>query len=136
VALREYGRYRAKPIEIELNAQHIRTDCYILAFGNAAQYGNNAYIAPLADIRDGLLDVCLIDSLPLSRALRVAYGLAAGDLPTSGAATYHTAQTVRVSSEQPLGFHLDGDFAGEATDIAVSLEPLALPVVVGSTFEV
>ncbi|KUG08716.1 diacylglycerol/lipid kinase family protein [Solirubrum puertoriconensis] len=135
VALREYGRYQATPIDIEVNNQHISTDCYVLAFANAAQYGNNAYIAPLANIRDGLLDLCLIDQMPLSRAMRVAYGLAAGDLPTSGAATYHTAQTVRVSSKQPLGFHLDGDFAGEATNIAVVIEPLALPVVVGTSFK-
>ncbi|UYZ59851.1 diacylglycerol/lipid kinase family protein [Hymenobacter latericus] len=135
VALREYGRYRPTPIRIEVNEQELSTSCYVLAFANAAQYGNNAYIAPLANIRDGLLDMCLIDQMPLSRALRVAYGLAAGNLPTSGAATYHTAHTVRVSSEQPLGFHLDGDFAGEATDVAVTLEPLALPVVVGTSFQ-
>ncbi|AYA36165.1 diacylglycerol kinase family lipid kinase [Hymenobacter oligotrophus] len=134
VALREYGRYRATPVQIEVNGQLLRTTCYVLAFANAAQYGNNAYIAPLANIRDGLLDMCLIDEMPLSRALRVAYGLAAGDLPTSGAAAYHTTHTVRVRSEQPLGFHLDGDFAGEATDVSVALEPQALPVVVGHSF--
>ncbi|WP_400190559.1 diacylglycerol/lipid kinase family protein [Hymenobacter sp. B81] len=135
VALREYQRYQSCPVEIELNGQRIGTDCYVLAFANAAQYGNNAYIAPLADIRDGLLDLCLIDRLPLSRALRVAYGLAVGDLPTSGAATYHSAQTVRVRTERPLGFHLDGDFAGEATDFTATLQPLGLPVVVGAGFE-
>ncbi|OON69251.1 diacylglycerol/lipid kinase family protein [Hymenobacter sp. CRA2] len=135
VALREYGRYRPTPVDIELNGQHLRSNCYVLAFANAAQYGNNAYIAPLADIRDGLLDLCLIDSMPLGRALRVAYGLAAGDLPNSGAATYHTTRTVRVRTQQPLGFHLDGDFAGEATDVQVVIEPLALPVVVGEAFK-
>ncbi|KAA9327529.1 YegS/Rv2252/BmrU family lipid kinase [Hymenobacter busanensis] len=136
VALREYQRYRPCPVEITLGDKHIQTDCYVLAFANAAQYGNNAYIAPLADIRDGLLDVCLINQLPFTRAIRVAYGLAAGNLPTSGAADYHTAQTVHVRAEQALGFHLDGDYAGDATDFTVALEPLALPVVVGEGFEV
>ncbi|RTQ51698.1 YegS/Rv2252/BmrU family lipid kinase [Hymenobacter gummosus] len=135
VALREYGRYRPVPVTIELGGQQLTSDCYMLAFANAAQYGNNAYIAPLADIRDGLLDLCLIDQMPLSRAVRVAYGLAAGTLPASGAVVYHTARTVRVTSPQPLGFHLDGDFAGEAADVTVELEALALPVVVGEEFK-
>jgi diacylglycerol kinase (ATP) len=134
VALREYGRYRATPVTIGLGEQTLTSNCYMLAFANAAQYGNNAYIAPLADIRDGLLDVCLIDQMPLSRAVRVAYGLAAGTLPSSGAVVYHTARTIHVAAPQPLGFHLDGDFAGEATDFTVELEPLALPVVVGTEF--
>ncbi|GAB2940522.1 diacylglycerol kinase family lipid kinase [Hymenobacter coalescens] len=136
VALREYGRYQPTPVEIELGGEHrFSSHCYVLAFANAAQYGNNAYIAPLADIRDGLLDVCLIDQLPLARALRVAYGLAVGDLPTSGAVVYHTARSVRVSTPEPLGFHLDGDFAGEAREVTVDVEPLALPVVVGAAFK-
>ena len=135
VALREYGRYRPTPVTIGLGEQQLQSDCYVLAFANAAQYGNNAYIAPLADIRDGLLDLCLIDRMPLSRAVRVAYGLAAGTLPGSGAVTYHTARTIRVASPRPLGFHLDGDFAGEATEFTVDLEPLALPVVVGEEFK-
>ncbi|GAA4385001.1 diacylglycerol/lipid kinase family protein [Hymenobacter koreensis] len=134
VALREYQRYRPCPVEIELADKQIQTDCYVLAFANAAQYGNNAYIAPLADIQDGLLDVCLINQLPLWRAVKVAYGLAAGNLPTSGAAAYHTAHTIHVRTERPLGFHLDGDFAGESADFSVALEPLALPVVVGEGF--
>lgn len=128
VTLREFRSYQPTPIQIELNGQVIETDCYVLAFANAAQYGNNAYIAPLADVQDGLLDLCLIDRLPLRRAIRVAYALAVGDLPTSGAAEFHTAREVRVRSDRPLGFHVDGDFVEEAQEFVVDLEPLSLRI--------
>lgn len=128
VTLGRYRGYRSTPIEIELNGQVISTDCYVLAFANAAQYGNNAYIAPLADVQDGLLDICLIDALPLRRALRVSYALATGDLPTSGAAEFHTSRDVRVRSLRPIEFHVDGDYVGEACDYEVRLSPLALKV--------
>jgi len=130
ITLREYRAYRPTPIVIEVNGQVIDTDCYVLAFANAAQYGNNAYIAPLADVQDGLLDLCLINALPLRRALRVGYALAVGDLPTSGAAEFHTARDVRVRTARPIGFHIDGDYAGEAQDFVVGLTPLALKVAV------
>ena len=128
VTLREFRAYRPTPIEIELNGQLLRTDCYVLAFANAAQYGNNAYKAPLGDMQDGLADLCLIDALPLRRALRVSYALAVGDLPTSGAAEFHTAREVRVRAARPIGYHVDGDYAGEAQDFVVRLDPLALKI--------
>ncbi|OUJ72959.1 diacylglycerol/lipid kinase family protein [Hymenobacter crusticola] len=128
VALREYRTFRPTPIQVTFGEKELDTNCYILAFANAAQYGNNAYIAPLADIRDGLLDLVLIDALPLWRAVRVGLGLALGDLPKSGAADFHTARQVHVQTATPLGFHVDGDYVGEASAFKVDLTPLALEV--------
>ena len=34
---------------------------FLISFANASQYGNNAYIAPSASVRDGLLDVTIIE---------------------------------------------------------------------------
>ncbi|MBC6989608.1 diacylglycerol/lipid kinase family protein [Hymenobacter sp. BT491] len=130
VALREYRRFRPVPVNVAFNNQTLETGCYVLAFANAAQYGNNAYIAPLADIRDGLLDLCLIDALPLGRAVRVGIGLALGDLPTSGAAVFHTSRQIQVHAAAPLGFHVDGDYVEDAQDFNIGLEPLALEVAI------
>ena len=128
VALREYRRYQPTPVQVELAGNVLATNCYVLAFANAAQYGNNAYIAPQANIQDGLLDLCLIDDLPFWRAVRVSLGLALGNLPTSGAATYHTAHQVLVHAARPLGCHVDGDYVAHATRFEVGLSPLALEV--------
>ena len=130
VTLREYRRYRSVPVQADLNGQLITTDCYVLAFANASQYGNNAYIAPLADLRDGLLDVCLIDALPVGRALRVSLGMALGNLPQTRAADYFRVPRGRVVAQAPIGFHVDGDYLGHATEFIVELLPLALAVAV------
>ncbi len=130
VTLREYRRYRPVPVQANLNGQEVATDCYVLAFANASQYGNNAYIAPLADLRDGLLDVCLIDALPVGRAMRVSLAMALGNLPQSKAAEYFRVPRGRVVAQAPIGFHVDGDYLGHATEFAVELLPLALAVAV------
>ncbi|WP_310397924.1 diacylglycerol kinase family lipid kinase [Hymenobacter sp.] len=130
VTLREYRRYRPVAVRADLNGQVLETDCYVLAFANASQYGNNAYIAPRADLRDGLLDVCLIDALPLGRALRVSLGMALGNLPQTRAAEYFQVPRGSVVARAPLGFHVDGDYLGDATEFAVELLPLALAVAV------
>ncbi|MCC2546398.1 YegS/Rv2252/BmrU family lipid kinase [Hymenobacter sp. BT175] len=130
VALREYRTYQPTPVTVTLNEQTFETDCYVLAFANAAQYGNNAYIAPLADVRDGLLDLCLIDALPVTRALRVSLGLALGNLPASKAAVYHTTRHVLVRAAAPIGFHVDGDYVADAQEYEVTLTHLELEVAV------
>ena len=130
VTLREYRRYRPVAVRADLDGQILATDCYVLAFANASQYGNNAYIAPRADLRDGLLDVCLIDALPVGRAMRVSLAMALGNLPQSRAADYFRVPRGRVVAAAPLGFHVDGDYQGHATEFAVELRPLALAVAV------
>jgi YegS/Rv2252/BmrU family lipid kinase len=130
LALQEYGSYQPRPIRLDIDGDASDAKCYVLAFANAAQYGNNAMIAPLADISDGLLDLCLIEAMPVRRALRVAAGLAFGDLPKSRAATYHKSQQISVTTPEPLGFHVDGDYMGEARRFDVTVAPLAISVCV------
>jgi diacylglycerol kinase family enzyme len=43
---------------------------------------------------------------------------------------YHTSRHVLVEAETPIGFHVDGDYAGEATSFEIELMPLALEVAV------
>jgi diacylglycerol kinase (ATP) len=130
VTLREYRSYRPVAVQATLGGQEVTTDCYVLAFANASQYGNNAYIAPRADLRDGLLDVCLIDALPVFRAFRVSLAMALGTLPQSKAAEYFRVPRGRVVAAAPIGFHVDGDYLGHATEFDVELMPLALAVAV------
>ncbi|MBD2722226.1 diacylglycerol/lipid kinase family protein [Hymenobacter armeniacus] len=130
VTLSEYRRYRPTPVRVLLNGEERATDCYVLAFANASQYGNNAYIAPRADLRDGLLDVCLIDALPVGRAFRVSLAMALGNLPQSKAAEYFRVTEGRVMAAAPIGFHVDGDYMGHATEFNVEMMPLALAVAV------
>lgn len=130
VTIREYGTFQSVPVEVETNGQTLSTDCYMLAFANASQYGNNAYIAPQANIRDGLLDMCLINALPPWRAVQVVLGMALGTLPRTGGVAYSHTRHATVRAAAPLGYHADGDYLGHATKFELGLLPLALEVAV------
>jgi diacylglycerol kinase (ATP) len=130
VTLREYKNFRPVPVVVETNGQTLQTDCYVLAFANASQYGNNAYIAPDANLQDGLLDMCLMDALPPWRAVQVVLGMALGTLPRTGGAAYSRTHHATVRAAAPLGCHADGDYLGHATEFELDLLPLALEVAV------
>jgi diacylglycerol kinase (ATP) len=128
VTVQEYQTFEPVPVVVESNDLTLSTDCYVLAFANASQYGNNAYIAPQADLRDGLLDMCLMDALPPWRAVQVVLGMALGTMPRTGGAAYSHTRQATVRAATPLGYHADGDYLGHATEFEVSVLPLALEV--------
>jgi len=129
LVLKEVKNYKHLPMEIAINGSIVKTDCFVLAFANAAQYGNNAYIAPMADIRDGLLDVCLVRQLDLWKALNLSYSMLTKQLANAGSAEYFKATDVIVQTQEPMMYHADGEYIGKATAFKVFLEPLSLKVV-------
>ncbi len=130
VTFSEYRTFEPVPIVVETNGAALATDCYVLAFANASQYGNNAYIAPDANLQDGLLDMCLMDALPPWRAVQVMLGMALGTLPRTGGAAYSHTSHATVRAAAPIGCHADGDYLGHATEFEFDLLPLALEVAV------
>lgn len=69
-AMQEYLRYTPSEYIISTKEGDINVKAFIVAACNASQYGNNAFIAPAASIRDGMLDITIIHSgNPITRAV-------------------------------------------------------------------
>ena len=66
----EYLRDRSEEYSIETADQVLTERAFVIACGNASQYGNNAFITPNASMQDGLIDVTLIQPFtPLDTAV-------------------------------------------------------------------
>ncbi|MET3540207.1 YegS/Rv2252/BmrU family lipid kinase [Pontibacter aydingkolensis] len=130
LVMKEVMNYKHMPVKAKINDNAFETDCYVMAFANAAQYGNNAYIAPLADIEDGLLDVCLVRKLDLVKALHLSYCMLTKQLANADSAEYFKTTHVKVNTDTPIMYHADGEFIGEATEFDVHINPLSLRVLV------
>lgn len=128
LVLKEVRTYKHLPVKVWLNELELDTDCFVMAFANAAQYGNNAYIAPLADIRDGLLDVCLVRQLDFVKALNLSYCMLTKQLANVQSAEYFKTKHIRVQTEEPMMYHADGEFKGKTTQFDVKLNPMSLKV--------
>lgn len=53
--------YKPETYEIENEEGTVKYKAFLIACGNASQYGNNAYIAPQASLTDGLMDVTILE---------------------------------------------------------------------------
>jgi diacylglycerol kinase (ATP) len=128
LVLKEFRKFKPGQAFIELNKLQLEATCFVLTFANASQYGNNAYIAPMADIRDGLLDICLIRDLSLRKAVAVSYGLLTKKIATTGHAEFFRSQEILVKTIDKMPYHTDGEYVGEASEFTVSINPLSLEV--------
>ena len=54
-------KYEPETYELETENGVSKYKAFLIACGNASQYGNNAYIAPQATLTDGLLDVTILE---------------------------------------------------------------------------
>lgn len=59
-ALQQYIKFHPQEYTIEIDQKRLTEKAFVIACGNAAQYGNNAYITPRASMQDGMIDVTII----------------------------------------------------------------------------
>ena len=128
----EYRSFKPETYRIILDEgeRTIETDAFVLVVANASQYGNNAYIAPEADLSDGMLDLAIIRPFPVLEAALVLGDLMRGKLADNK--YYHTEQVRHVRIERTSGgsVHLDGEPLVMSEHIDVSLRPQSLEVII------
>ncbi|MFA1771303.1 diacylglycerol kinase family protein [Rufibacter glacialis] len=129
LVVREFRNFKSETATVSINGRDLTSDFFVVAFANASQYGNNAYIAPNADIQDGLMDVCLIRHVGVAEAIQLGFGLMTKQIAHSNLAEFHTCSTVQVQSPEPQYFHADGEFMGQATEFEVKMYPKSLEVI-------
>ncbi len=108
-AVEELIQYHSEEYSLQCAEEVINKQAFVVACCNAAQYGNNAFIAPQASITDGLIDVTVIYPGNLLQQAINGIDLMLG-LIRDGARV-HTFQTSRlvITRKHPGPVHLDGD---------------------------
>ncbi len=98
----------------------------LLTFANAKGYGGGTVIAPQARMDDGLLDLCVVEPLPLKASLTHLRRLFGGGV--EGIPTYRrwTVREAIVKRPQEGPIHVDGDPFDAVGEITVSVMPRAI----------
>lgn len=125
----EPAHYRLKGNGIDFQGK-----AFVITFANASQWGNNAYIAPNASVRDGLLDVSIISKVPATAIPSLAFELFTKTIDKDF--LYNSLKTSEITlfREKPGPFHLDGDAYEEGTEITIGMVSKGLQVLVKRRF--
>jgi YegS/Rv2252/BmrU family lipid kinase len=118
-----------QPIEVAINYK-ASEPVFSLTIANANQFGNNAYISPLSDIQDGLLEVVKIHKIGLFRAFFIALRLFKGNIHESNKVEIITTKEIHIKYMANAPFHLDGESIMTETEyLSIKIIPKALNVI-------
>lgn len=107
-----------------------RYQAFLIACANAAQYGNNAYIAPGASMQDGVMDVIVMEPFNVLEAPALAADLFAKTLDNNSHVKRFQARHIHIHREHPGAVHFDGDPVHMDKEIDIEIKALGLKVVI------
>jgi diacylglycerol kinase (ATP) len=125
----EFNSYRPATYELTIDGNAISSKCFLLAFANSSQYGNDAVIAPFADVQDGIIDVSMMKKFPLYMAPFLAYRLMHNSIHKSKFFSMLKGKNIVLKNNQELKGHIDGEPVLFNSDIRLKIIPSSLNVI-------
>lgn len=108
-ALTEYIKYKPQEYLIDVDGAKLKEKAFVIACCNAAQYGNNAYIAPRATMQDGLIDVTVMHPFCLVESPLVGARLFLRQLNQDHHVSIYRGKRVVIERKRDDIIHVDGD---------------------------
>jgi diacylglycerol kinase (ATP) len=130
--VRSFAEFRAEDYEIVTPSETLRRKAFVVAVANSGQYGNNARVAPLASLQDGLLDIVIVNDTSLVNVPLLMARLFTGTFHESNFVTTLQAPEVTIRRVADGPAHLDGEPVTLGTELAVKVVPRSLRVLVPS----
>lgn len=129
IMAREFWKYKSYVYELSNKSMTIVQKAFLITFANASQYGNNAFIAPHASARDGLMEVCIMKPFWYPSIPNIAFRLMTKEIEKSR--HFSVIKTSEVTLRRPCSgeFHIDGDPVMEGKEINIKIFPKALKVI-------
>jgi diacylglycerol kinase (ATP) len=87
----------------------LECDTMIFAVGNARATGGGSIITPRASITDGLLDLCVIEAMPLNRLAKVLMKIRKGGHLEEEGVHYAQLPSVTITTEHEMSANVDGE---------------------------
>ena len=138
--IEEYLAYKPEVYELLVDEQSIQEKAFLVACANASQYGNNAFIAPHANVQDGQMDLTILSPFTPLDIAPLAIQLFTRQIDRNSKIKTMKARQVVINRQSPGIMHLDGEPVMADSRIEITMIPRSLhvltPEVVSFTNEV
>ena len=133
--LKEGLKYKPETYEVEDETGASKYKAFLIACANASQYGNNAYIAPGATMKDGEMDVIIMEPFDVLDAPQIAADLFMKTLGNNSKIKTFRTKQLHIHRNEPGAIHYDGDPMMTGKDIDVRIEAGGIRIVTNPDVE-
>lgn len=127
--LHESLTYQPETYEIENEEGSVKYKAFLIACGNASQYGNNAYIAPQASLTDGLMDVTILEPFTVLDVPSLSFQLFNKTIDQNSRIKTMRTKKIKIHRSHDGVLHFDGDPLMAGKELEVEIIPQGLNVI-------
>lgn len=130
--LSEYSKYQSEIYLLNSTEEEGEVKAFSITVGNTAQFGNNAYICPYADVQDGVLDVSIILPFSLHGVFDVPLKIFARRIHKSKYSKLFKTSALTIERQASGYVNIDGEAIEMGREVRFTVLPLSLKVIVGN----
>jgi len=130
LGLKTLRTYRMQTYSMVADGREFERKAHLISVANSPQYGNDALVAPKAQVDDGLLDGVVVNPFPFHQYFILFYRLFRGTLDQSPYIKTFKFKEMTLTQERNDVMHLDGDPFHLGKVINFSVLPKSLKVIV------
>ena len=130
LGLKTWRDYSPEKYKVDIDGESFEIDASLITVGNSSQWGNNAMIAPRADISDGILDMTVVDRFSTMNLPSLGILLMTGNLDKNNHVYCYRGRNIKISRMISGPAHADGDWFSTGTEVNISILPHSLNILV------
>jgi YegS/Rv2252/BmrU family lipid kinase len=125
------GKYRPPEFTVAFEGGRRTFTGLLIAIGNGRCAGGGFYLTPRAAVNDGLLDLCMVNSLPIHRILRLMPKVMRGAHEGDENVVFARSRQIAVDGSTGFYVHADGEIVGrDVTRVEARICAEHIPVLV------
>lgn len=130
ITLNEFANYKPQSYELIVDGKSITKDAFIICVANGSQYGNNAYIAPQANLDDGQFDISVMKPFKTYQMPAIGLEMFLKKYNNSRYVDALKGSEVIIRRAEAGVFNIDGEPVMMDKDIHIKLLPESLKIIV------
>ncbi|MDX2196338.1 MAG: diacylglycerol kinase family lipid kinase [Cytophagales bacterium] len=127
--IHEFMNYKSQNYTLSHSGKKVNINAFLISFANSSQYGNNAFIAPNANMQDGLIDVCIMKPFPPINIVELGYKLFTRGIENSRYFETFKTDSIEVLREQDGEIHVDGEPVNAEKKLTIKVIPSSLNII-------
>ncbi len=126
--MKEIATYQNDRYKLSFDNSSELFEAFFITCANAAQWGNNAFIAPTASLQDGLLDVIAAHPFTVVDAPLIAFQLFNRQIDKNPNVSIRRCSRLTITRDSEGPAHYDGEPMNLGKEIHISLVPKGIKV--------
>ena len=107
--LAEYLQFKPDTYDIVFENEVLSRKAFLVTCANASQYGNNVYIAPQADMNDGMMDVAILSPFSPLDIGHLVLQMFTKQMTKNRKIQYYRSKKLSLKRAKPGIVHIDGE---------------------------